>query len=113
MTGNVYEYSPQELHNERSKKQLLLIDLREAHERRQCHIGGLHIPFGQLAARAAELPVNKQLVLYCQHGERSYIGALLLLQQGHFQQVAHLKGGLHAWQQAVDHALPCADDPEE
>ena len=55
-----------------------LLDVREDHERAAFHIGGQHIPLGQLADRYHELPTDKDLVIYCKSGVRSQKAVHLL-----------------------------------
>ncbi|SFC86636.1 HesA/MoeB/ThiF family protein [Algibacter pectinivorans] len=55
-----------------------LLDVREISEREQHHIGGLHIPLGQLQERYHEISTNKPLVVYCKSGMRSKKAILFL-----------------------------------
>ncbi len=48
-----------------------ILDVREDNERRAFNIGGIHIPLSQLAERAIELPLDKEVICYCQSGIRS------------------------------------------
>ena len=75
----------------------LLVDLREPWERKLVLIPGeeLHLPFKQLAKRQAELPRERELLLYCRAGVRSAM-ALRQLQQGG-REARHLAGGINAW----------------
>jgi adenylyltransferase/sulfurtransferase len=75
----------------------LLVDLREPWERKLVLIPGeeLHLPFKQLAKRQAELPRERELLLYCRTGVRSAM-ALRQLQQGG-REARHLAGGINAW----------------
>ena len=75
----------------------LLVDLREPWERKLVLIPGeeLHLPFKQLAKRQAELPRERELLLYCRIGVRSAM-ALRQLQQGG-REARHLAGGINAW----------------
>jgi hydroxyacylglutathione hydrolase len=75
----------------------LLIDVRTSREWSQGHIdGALSIPLPQLAERLAELPVDRQLIVYCASGYRSGI-ATSLLQRAALSHVVNLVGGLGAW----------------
>ncbi|AWH75220.1 dinucleotide-utilizing protein [Dokdonia sp. Dokd-P16] len=56
--------------NKHSEKYNLL-DVREHHERAVHHIGGQHIPLGELQSRIQEVLQNKDLVVYCKAGVRS------------------------------------------
>jgi rhodanese-related sulfurtransferase len=69
----------------------LLVDVREHHERAEAHIAGsLHIPLGELSARAAELSSQQVVVFYCQVGARSLLAAEAFRASGYR---AHTMGG--------------------
>lgn len=74
-----------------------VVDVRSEAEWVEGHLpGARHIPLGHLAERAGELPRDVPLVLHCQTGARSSIGASLLRSQG-FDNVVNLTGGYGAW----------------
>jgi rhodanese-related sulfurtransferase len=75
----------------------LLIDVRTSQEWSEGHIdSALSIPLSQLTERLAELPVDRQLIVYCASGYRSGIAASLL-QRAALPHVVNLVGGLGAW----------------
>ncbi len=74
----------------------VLIDVREAWERELYNIGGLHIPMDELFKKAAELPRDKEVILYCEKGIRSVIAIQRLEAQG-FSNLTNLAGGMKAW----------------
>ena len=74
----------------------ILIDVRELWERDEFNIGGLHIPLGELNQRRNELPVESDLVFYCEKGIRSTI-AIQRLEEAGYQHLANLSGGMKAW----------------
>jgi len=74
----------------------LLVDVREDGEWEAGHVAGaVHIPLGDLAERADELPDDRQLVLVCRLGGRSARATALLTSSG-FDAV-NLAGGMQAW----------------
>jgi rhodanese-related sulfurtransferase len=74
-----------------------LLDIREPYERNQGHIADdAFIPMNSLPARLGELPRDREIVVYCAHGNRSYSVTGWLAQQGFH--AASLKGGIAAWQ---------------
>lgn len=74
----------------------LVLDVRGINERTLCHIrNSVHIPFGELSARVAELPRNRRIVVHCAAGNRSPIAYSILLNAG-FTKVFELGGGIEA-----------------
>ena len=83
-----------------------LLDVREPWEFQISHIAGsLHIPMGQIPARAEELDAQSDVVVICHHGARSAQVAVYLEKQG-FARVHNLLGGVDAWARSVDPAMP-------
>lgn len=77
----------------------LLLDVRGDAERAAGFIpGSRHVPVDQLREHLAELPRDRELVAYCQSGQRSYVAARLLRQRGFA--VRHLSGGYRSWRVA-------------
>jgi rhodanese-related sulfurtransferase len=83
----------------------LLVDLREPHERDTGWIpGSVHAPRGMLEFYAdpsspyhrEELAPDRRIVLYCASGGRSALAAVTLQELG-YTDVAHLDGGMKAW----------------
>ena len=80
-----------------SGDELLLLDIRTPAEVAQGVIpDATHIPMHLLPLRAAELPKDTDLVLYCRSGARSYHACQFLVQQG-FGNTLNLQGGIIAW----------------
>jgi len=78
------------------RKDFVLIDLREKWERDIYHIGGENLPFSELMSRLAEIPKNRDVVLYCEKGVRSVI-AIQRLEQYGYEHLHNLAGGISAW----------------
>jgi hydroxyacylglutathione hydrolase len=77
-----------------------VIDVRAQSEWDAGHIpGSRHLFLGDLPAGAAALPRDRTLVVACQGGTRSSIGASLLRARGH-SNVLILSGGFAEWQGA-------------
>jgi len=97
-TAQLHRISAHDLADQLATKGVTVIDVREPMEYASGHINGsLNIPLARIAQ--ADLP-RGPLVLVCQSGNRSTKAMHQLLQQGHPQPVADLKGGIPAWQQA-------------
>ena len=78
---------------------VVLLDVREPHEWQAGHAPkARHIPLGQLARRAGELPPGRTVVTVCRSGARSARAAALLARDG--REVSNLAGGMHAWARA-------------
>ena len=79
---------------------VFLIDVREPDEYAAGHIPGITlIPMGEVAARLAELPRDKEIIVTCRTGNRSGQVADLLREQG-FTNVHNMTGGIVAWEEA-------------
>jgi NADPH-dependent 2,4-dienoyl-CoA reductase/sulfur reductase-like enzyme/rhodanese-related sulfurtransferase len=72
----------------------LLVDVRDADELAEWGrlVGAVHIPLTALRERCGELPADRQLVTYCQKGQRGYLAACALQGLG-FERVSNLRGG--------------------
>lgn len=79
----------------------VLLDVREQFEWQQVRIAGdgqrtvLHIPMNSLPARLAELPHEREIVVLCAHGSRSYGVTHYLIEQGF--RARNLTGGITRW----------------
>jgi len=83
----------------------LLLDVRETREYEICHIDGSQlIPMSTIPARAGELERDRDIVVICHHGGRSFQVAMFLEQQG-FTHLHNLNGGVEAWAQQVDSTM--------
>ena len=81
-------------------KGMAILDVRTDKEFKQGHIpGSLHIPLDELGARAKKLRKDKELVVYCQSGNRSIWAIKRLMGMG-FTNLHNLKGGYHAWKRS-------------
>ncbi len=83
--------------NDGADGRMLLLDCREHFERAQSFIpDSLHIPMNSIPHRLTELDPNREIVVYCAHGNRSYGVAGWLNQQGY--RARSLKGGIVEWE---------------
>jgi hydroxyacylglutathione hydrolase len=75
----------------------LVLDVRNDAEYAGEHIpGSLHIPYGDLAGRLDELPVDRPIATICRGGKRSGLAASILRREG-FADVVHVGQGVGAW----------------
>jgi len=73
-----------------------LLDVREPAEFEAGAIpGATLIPLGKLRSRLAELPKDREIVVYCAVGIRGYVAERILKQRGF--KVRNLNGGLVTW----------------
>ncbi|AIH57659.1 molybdopterin biosynthesis-like protein MoeZ, partial [Mycobacterium tuberculosis] len=81
--------------------------VREPAEFDIAHIpGSILIPKGEIgsAAGLAQLPLDKEIVLYCKSGIRS-AQALTTLKAAGLHNVKHLDGGIAEWTRTIDSSL--------
>lgn len=84
----------------------LLLDVREDWEFERCHIEGASpLPMRTLQLRLDELDRQRETVVICHHGVRSFHAARFLEQSG-FSRIINLSGGVAAWARDVDHSMP-------
>ena len=85
---------------------LVLVDVRPVEERT---IASVRVPFsvldGDAAAEVENLPKDTPLAFLCHHGRRSAAAAEHFRRLG-FTQVFNVEGGIDAWSQQVDAAVP-------
>ena len=87
-------------------ERFVLLDVREPFEFDICRIPGARmIPLGELPSRMSELDSADEIVLQCKTGVRS-ARALKLLQEAGFGKLWNLEGGIAAWSDTVDAAVP-------
>lgn len=84
---------------------LFLLDVREPHEYEIVNMGGTLIPLGELPNRVSELDSARSIVVHCHVGGRSRRAVEFLKDLG-FKKVKNLVGGIDAWAEKVDPALP-------
>jgi rhodanese-related sulfurtransferase len=88
----------------------LVLDVREPWELQTASIKAdgfelVAMPMASIPARLGELPQERPIACLCHHGGRSAQVCHFLLNQG-YQEVVNLHGGIHAWSQEVDPAVP-------
>ncbi len=101
------EITPVELKKKMDANEpFVLIDVREPHEYQICRIPGSKlIPLGEVPKRMNELDSADEIVVHCKSGMRSAKAVDLLMKSG-FLKIHNLKGGILAWSDQVDPAVP-------
>jgi glyoxylase-like metal-dependent hydrolase (beta-lactamase superfamily II)/rhodanese-related sulfurtransferase len=99
--NHICQISATEL-NRRMKEgpSITLLDVRTEKEFKRGHIdGAINIPFPDLRFRWKELDSNAPIVILCNSGQRSSLGASILQQKG-FKDVTNFAGGMMAYNAA-------------
>ena len=89
-------------------ERFILIDCREPDEFAQASIeGSLPMPMRTIPSRIAELEAHREerMIVHCHHGGRSARVTAWLREQG-FDNAQNMAGGIDAWSQQVDPAVP-------
>lgn len=78
----------------------LVIDVREPYEWRLVRLpttmnAVLHIPMNDMPGKLDTLPRDREIVVFCAHGSRSYSVAAWLNEQGY--RASSLEGGITEW----------------
>ena len=77
----------------------LVVDVRNHKEWNDGHLdGAVHIPLGELAARARELPRDREVATMCEAGYRSALAASVLARAG-VDRLTNVTDGMSAWRQ--------------
>ncbi|MGH8060172.1 MAG: FAD-dependent oxidoreductase, partial [Candidatus Entotheonellia bacterium] len=78
------------------RQKTVLLDVRDDAERRSGSIpGSIHIPLPQLRVHLYEVPGDREIIVYCRSGQRSYDACRILSQHGF--QVRNLTGAYRTW----------------
>ncbi|GAA3260604.1 adenylyltransferase/sulfurtransferase MoeZ [Dactylosporangium siamense] len=91
-----------------SGKPIELIDVREPAEWEIVRVPGARlVPKGEIlnGNALADLPQDRQIVLYCKSGVRS-AEALAAVKAAGFKDAVHVQGGVVSWVKTVDPSLP-------
>jgi monothiol glutaredoxin len=87
------------------KEELRLIDVRRLDEWNKARIDGAELLDEDLKEELRSLPRDTPLVFQCHHGMRSMRAATEFCADG-FSEVYNLTGGIDAWSQEIDPAVP-------
>jgi hydroxyacylglutathione hydrolase len=105
--GTITQVTPTDVAALLERNAVTVVDVRGRAEWDAGHLpGARNVPLGYLADRINELPVDRPIVLHCQGGTRSSIGASILRARG-LTDVMNMAGGYAAWQRA---GLPTTRD---
>lgn len=106
--SQVENLSPEQVASELDRGDAVVVDLREPQELEATGMipGAIHAPRGMLEFYAdpslpyhrEELQRDRRVILHCASGGRSALAAKTLQEMG-YTNVAHLDGGIKAWQE--------------
>jgi rhodanese-related sulfurtransferase len=84
-------------HQAKHPGHLVVLDVRTPEEFAAGHVpGAKNVPYDLVAARLAEIPRDKDVVLYCKSGRRAGLAADVLTAKG-YTRLSHLEGDMTAW----------------
>jgi rhodanese-related sulfurtransferase len=90
----IKQITPHELDQ---KKGMVLLDVRTAKEYATGHIpGAVHVPITEIGEKIKKLKKDKDIVVFCQNGNRSIWAIKRLMGMG-YKNLYNLKGGYRAW----------------
>lgn len=82
----------------KSDATVFVLDVRTPAEFAAGHVpDAVNIPHDQVAERLADVPKDKDVVVYCRSGRRSDLAAKVLSANG-YTRVGHLEGDMQAWE---------------
>lgn len=91
---------------EDEKKKIFLLDVRERDEYEFCHLrDSVLIPMSDMKARYDEVPKDREVLVYCHHGQRSMQVVRYLRTRG-WRTVTNIQGGIEEWRVQVDPSIP-------
>ena len=99
MGGGCDSVTPDEVRDMKKAGQsaLLMVDVRTPGEYATRKIDGAkHIPVQELGNRYKEIPMDKDVVVYCQNGVRSLYACRFLKNLG-YNRVKNMSGGISRW----------------
>jgi adenylyltransferase/sulfurtransferase len=104
---NQWETTVEELKSRLDRREpLFILDVRNPEEFQICRLpGSTLIPLSELPSRFGELDSDQELIVHCKSGARSLKATQFLREHG-FRRVKNLKGGILAWADRIDPAMP-------
>jgi thiosulfate sulfurtransferase len=85
------------------QKDCMFVDVRDPGSYRAAHIpGAVHLHDGNVQEFIAGTDKNREVIVYCYHGNSS-LGAVAYFLENGFKNVASMSGGFEAWRQVYVH----------
>jgi thiosulfate sulfurtransferase len=84
------------------RKESVFVDIRDPGSYGQAHIpGAIHLNDGNVQEFVQNTDKEKEIVVYCYHGNNS-LGATAFLIENGFKNVASMSGGFEGWRQVYE-----------
>ena len=85
------------------QRDCMFVDIRDPASYRAAHIpGAVHLHDGNVQQFIQTADKERDLVVYCYHGNSS-LGAVAYFLENGFKNVASMSGGFEAWRQVYEH----------
>jgi len=99
-----FQIEPEEVKKKIDDPNIIILDVREELENKVSKLpNSILIPLNKLNRNIDKLDKNKEIIVYCHHGMRSYHAARFLIQKGF--NAKHLRGGIHEFAK-IDRSIP-------
>jgi thiosulfate sulfurtransferase len=100
---NVPEIQIYEAKKKFGRQDCMFVDVRDPGSYRETHIpGAVHLHDGNVQAFIEGTDKNREVIVYCYHGNNS-LGAVAYFLENGFKNVASMSGGFEAWRQFYEH----------
>lgn len=101
------EVTVQELKEKMDRKDnFQLIDVRESFEYEICNLNGELIPMSSVFDQIDKIAKDKPVIVHCKSGGRSGVVVMELERRYGMTNLYNLKGGIIAYSQQIDLAMP-------
>ena len=85
------------------QRDCMFVDIRDPASYRAAHIpGAVHLHDGNVQQFIESADKDRDLVVYCYHGNSS-LGAVAYFLENGFKKVASMSGGFEGWRQVYEH----------
>ena len=100
-----FKILPKEAKKKLENKEVFLLDVRNQNEYDIARLKNAKlIPLPELKNKLDEIPKDKEIIVYCHHGNRSLEAARILKENGF--NVKSLVGGIDVWSRFIDNSIP-------
>ena len=88
-----------------NNEEFQLVDVREEYEYDIANIDGELIPLGDLPDNMDKIAKDKKVIMQCRSGARSARAIKFLEENGDFDNLYNLEGGILAWSDEIDPSI--------